>query len=62
VCVELYFTVLGKEQYIERDDTVCVELYCTVLGKKQYIQREDTVCAEMHCNMTLCVFNCIVTL
>jgi len=31
VCVELYFTVLGKEQYIERDDTVCDELYCNMI-------------------------------
>jgi len=24
-------TVLGKEQYIQRDDTVCVELYCNMI-------------------------------
>jgi len=27
VCVELYSTVLGKEQYVQRHDTMSVKLY-----------------------------------
>jgi len=61
VCVELYCTVLGKEQYIKRDYTVCTEMYCTMLGKEHYLQGDDTVCAELLCNMKMCVMNCTVT-
>jgi len=25
------WTVLGKEQYVLRNDTVCVELYCNII-------------------------------